>query len=726
VSGTSGLLVERQVAGPGSGDGSARAGATLRVGVDVGGTFTKAVAVDADGGLLRAHCTVPTTHRAHGGVTAGVADALRGLLAGLGEERTAVGYVAFSTTQAMNALLEGDVAPVGVIGVGAGRELRAVGRRTRIGSVKLAPGRELHTEHELIDASGGIDAAELRAALERLAARGCESIAVGGAYAVDDPEQELRIAAAARELGMPACCGHELSGTYGLETRTVSAAINAAVLPVVELTASVVEGALDAAGVEAPLLVLRGDGGAMSTESFRRRPSFTVGSGPAAGVAAALHQLGVADALVLECGGTSSNVSIVRNGRPVLRSIRVMGRPTSIRSVDSWVVGAAGGSMARLRRRRIAEVGPRSAHIAGLPYACFAPREELLGGQLRLEAIAPRVGDPEEYACVIAGERRYALTATCAANALGLVPESAHAHGEAVLAAFAVLGRRLRVAPEEAAQALLDAAVEKVAAAAREARRAHELPEDAPLVALGGAADALAPEVARRLGVELVRPDHPEVLSSIGAALSLVRSEVVRTASPTEGDAARRAAVRQAERECVESGASPATISTEASYEAGEGVVRAVATGAVQLEAGAAARRPVGEEQRRRAAAAALRLPAERLSLLAGNDFYRVYRGGEECGGNVAVVDPLGGVPLAEKAKYVLVGEGDDFLTRLGAAVEDASVNLGVAAMLPRVSLVSGSRIVDLSDARQPEEILSAAERQLAEHDGATVAVLAG
>jgi len=701
---------------------------TLRVGVDVGGTFTKAVAVDAAAGGLRAHVTVPTTHGAEGGVTAGAAAALRGLLAELGEDREAVGYVAFSTTQAMNALLEGDVARVGVVAIARGRELRATRRRTAIGAVKLAPGRELHTEHELIDASAGLDPERVRAALERLASRGCEAIAVSGAYSVDDPGEELAVAAAARELGMPACCGHELSGAYGIETRTVSAAINAAVLPVVELTAGVVAAALRAAGVEAPLLVLRGDGGAMSTESFRRRPSFTVGSGPAAGVAAALHQVGVADALVLECGGTSSNVSVVRNGRPVLRSIRVMGRPTAIRSVESWVVGAAGGSMARLRRRRVAEAGPRSAHIAGLPYACFAPPAELLGAGLRLEAIAPRPGDPEEYACVATAGRRYALTATCAANALGLIAEGSHAHapGEAALAAFAVLGRRLRKSPEAAARELLDAAVEKVAASAREARRAHELPDDAPLVALGGAADALAPEVARRLGVPLVRPEHPEVLSSVGAALSLVRSEVVRSAGSGDGAAARIAAAREAERECVESGAAPATVATETSYEPGGGVVRAVATGAVQLEAGAASRRPLDDERRHAAAAAALRLPVERLSLLAANDFYRVYRGGEGSGAGVAVVDPLGGVPLADTAKEVLVGEGPDLLDRLDAAVDAASVNLGVAAMLPRVALIGGSRIVDLSDARRPEEILAAARRQLDEHDGTTVAVLAG
>jgi N-methylhydantoinase A/oxoprolinase/acetone carboxylase beta subunit len=716
-----GLVLDRGAAE--SGGPTADRAVALRVGVDVGGTFTKAVALDAREHRVHAHCAVPTTHGAEGGVTAGVVEALRRLLARLGDESEAVQYVAFSTTQAMNALLEGDVAPVGVVGIGAGRELRAARRRTRIGSVALAPGRELHTEHELLDAGGGLAMASVRAALSRLAERGCEAVAVSGAYSVDDPGEELAVAAAARELGMPACCGHELSGAYGLETRTVSAAINAAVLPVVELTASYVETALEAAGVGAPLLVLRGDGGAMSTESFRRRPSFTVGSGPAAGAAAALHQLGVADAIVLECGGTSSNVSVVKNGRPVLRSIRVMGRPTSIRSVDSWVVGAAGGSMARLGRRRIAEVGPRSAHIGGLPYACFAPPDELLEHELRLEAVAPRAGDPQEYACVATGERRFALTATCAANALGLVPEHAHAHGEAVLAAFAVLGRRLRMGPEAAAQALLDGAVDKVAEAAREARRCHDLTSDTPLVALGGAAEALAPQVAERLGVELVRPEHPEMLSSIGAALSLVRAEVVRSATSAEGAAAKLAAAQQAERECVESGASPATVSTEAAYEPAEGVVRAVATGAVQLEAGAMSRCPVDEEQRRGAAAAALDVRPDRLSPVAGNDFYRVYST-EEGAPDVAVVDPLGGVPLAETAREVLAGDGDELLGRLSDAVERASVNLGVASMLPRVWLVCGARLVDLSDARRPSELLAAAGRALGEHDGPAVAVL--
>ena len=208
------------------------------------------------------------------------------------------------------------------------------------------------------------------------------------------------------------------------QTRTVSAAINASILPVVERTATHVEAALARADLRVPLLVLRGDGGAMSVAEFRRRPSLTVGSGPAAGVAAALHQLAVRDAIVIECGGTSSNVSVVKNGRPVLRTLRVMGRPTCIRAIDSWVVGAAGGSLARLQGRKLAEVGPRSAHVAGLPYACFAEPDQLQ--DVELELVAPRSGDPERYATVRTPHGRFALTTTCAANALGLVADDAY------------------------------------------------------------------------------------------------------------------------------------------------------------------------------------------------------------------------------------------------------------------------------------------------------------
>jgi N-methylhydantoinase A len=191
-------------------------GPGLRLGVDVGGTFTKAVAVEPSPLRLRAQAVVPTTHGHSDGVTAGVGAALEKLIESLGPEARRVVLVAFSTTQAMNALLEGDVARVGVIGIGSPPDLRRARRRTRVGEIALAPGRSLLTEHEFLDATGGLTDASIEAALDRLAGLGCESIAVSGAYAVESPVEELRVAELAAARGLPACAGHELSGAYGL------------------------------------------------------------------------------------------------------------------------------------------------------------------------------------------------------------------------------------------------------------------------------------------------------------------------------------------------------------------------------------------------------------------------------------------------------------------------------------------------------------------------------
>jgi N-methylhydantoinase A/oxoprolinase/acetone carboxylase beta subunit len=690
-------------------------GGTLRVGIDVGGTFTKAVAVCPATRELRAHAAVPTTHTHEHGVAQGVADALRALLQQV--DRDAIELVAFSTTQAMNALLEGDVARVGVVGLGEAPHLRPARKRTRVGRIGLAPKRELETSHVFLDATGGIDKHALDVALHALAAEGCRAVAVSAAFAVDDPEQERFVCERAAACGLAACAGHELSGAYGLETRTVSAAVNASILPVVERTTALVAEALLEAGLDAPLLVLRGDGGAMSVEEFRRRPSFTIGSGPAAGVSAALHQLEVRDGIVVECGGTSSNVSVIKNGRPVLRTLRVMGRPTCVRSIDSWVVGAAGGSMPRVGRRKLEDVGPRSAHLADLRYACFATVEEL--ADARLELGAPREGDPDDYATVRSAGGHFALTTTCAANALGLAA-GAYASGsrEAARLAFAPFAERLRTTVDEAAQRVLDTAARRIADAVDEAARQHELAPDVPLVALGGSGELLVARAAELLGRPWMRTEHPEVLSSIGAALSLVRVELTRNAIAAVDVPG---LAHEAEAACIAAGAAPATVTVETMFDGDARVLRAVATGAVALETGAAHADPASRQQRLEAAAHALELPTTSLSLLAATDFYCVFS--ENGSGRVAVVDARAAVPVAEDTRRVFAAEGEEFLTRLRSELHANTRELGVATMLPRVVLVSGSRILDLSDARRADDVMAAAERAL-DGRGPAVALL--
>ena len=291
----------------------------------------------------------------------------------------------------------------------------------------------------------------------------------------------------------------------------------------------------------------------------------------------------------------------------------------------------------------------------------------------------------------------------------------------AALVAFVPLAKRMKRTPEEAARALLDRTVDKIAHAVADAAHTHDFGPEVPVVALGGAGTALAPEVARRLGRPYVRPQHPEILSSIGAALSLVRVEIARHVNDDESSGP--ALADEAERACVDAGAAPATVVVETSYDAEHHVFRAVATGAVALETGPATRSPAPEEALVDAAALALRMEADALELVADTSFYRVYS--ENGSGRAAVVDLSGAVPVAENTRRVLVGEGADFVERLRLELDAGSLHLGVATMLPRVVVVCGSRILDLSDARRAEDVVAAAEKVLAERQGPAVALLA-
>ncbi len=147
----------------------------VRVGADVGGTFTKAVAIDSVTGELAGRAVVPTTHDHRDGVSAGVVDVVAKLVADVGASN--IELVTHSTTQAVNALLEGDTVPVGVLGMARTPYLRKARNRTMISKA---------VAHEFMDLSAGFDAAVARQALTRLADAGAEAICVAEAFAPDD------------------------------------------------------------------------------------------------------------------------------------------------------------------------------------------------------------------------------------------------------------------------------------------------------------------------------------------------------------------------------------------------------------------------------------------------------------------------------------------------------------------------------------------------------------
>jgi hypothetical protein len=396
----------------------------VRVGVDVGGTFTKAVAVDLDSGEIVGRAVVPTTHADARGVAAGVVRTVAEVVRSVGAER--VDLVTHSTTQAVNALLEGDVGTVGVLGLGRRPELKQARKRTQLERVELSPGRFLRTLPEFLDVSDGLDEAAVHDVLARFRAAGATAVSVAEAFAPDDSTFERRVTAMANEAGLPACASSELTGLYGLELRAVTAALNASILPVAERTAEVVAVGVEAAGVAAPVMVMRGDGGATDLDGFRRAPARTLYSGPAASVAGALRFAGVAEGVVVEVGGTSTNVAAVKRGRPLLSYVQVASHSTALRAVDVRVIGVAGGSMLRARKGRVYGVGPRSGHIAGLPYACFIEPDRLVGA--RGIVVTPREGDSGDHLVLqLADGSRAAVTVTCAANALGIPEPGDHA-----------------------------------------------------------------------------------------------------------------------------------------------------------------------------------------------------------------------------------------------------------------------------------------------------------
>jgi N-methylhydantoinase A len=282
----------------------------FKIGVDVGGTFTKAVACDAESTEVVAQAVVATTHSSPLGVAKGVVESIEGLV---GDARFSASgpsvLVAHSTTQAVNALLEGDTSVVGVLGLGRHPDLRRARKRTHVGEIRLAPGRVLQTRHAFVDATAEVNRTAMQRAIEGLIEDGAEVLCFSEAFGVEDPRGEWLGLEIAAELGVPACAGHELSGLYGLEMRTVTAALNASILPTALRTAEVVESAVTQGLPGVPILVMRGDGGASNLESMRRRPILTAFSGPAASVAGALHHLAVSDGVVVEVGGTSTNVS---------------------------------------------------------------------------------------------------------------------------------------------------------------------------------------------------------------------------------------------------------------------------------------------------------------------------------------------------------------------------------------------------------------------------------
>ena len=557
----------------------------VRVGIDVGGTYTKAVAIDNASHEIIGKSSIKTTHDDPAGVAAGVVITFQNVLKDNNIAPEDVIFVAHSTTQATNALVEGDVANVGIVGVaGSGLEGFLAKRQVRIDDIEIAAGKMIKILNCFIKKKELTDE-RIRKELETLRKDGAQVIVASMAFGVDSITEEERIRDISNEMNMPTTMAADITKLYGLTRRTRTAAINASILPKMLNTANSTESSVRAAGVTVPLMIMRGDGGVMEISEMKKRPVLTMLSGPAASVMGSLMYLRASNGVYFEVGGTTTNIGVIKNGRPAIDYSIVGGHRTYISSLDVRVIGCAGGSMVRIDKSGVTDVGPRSAHIAGLDYAVYTPVEEIEDPQMEL--FSPKAGDPSDYVAIrLKNGKRITITNSCAANVLGLVMPELFSYGSAESARKAMqpVADYLGITVEELATQIMERSYAKISPIVLELAEKYKVEHDQiSLVGVGGGAASLIIYFAQKMGVRYSIPQNAEVISSIGVALAMVRDVVERiipNPSPEDIKSIRKEAVNKA----IESGAVPDSVEVHVEIDSQTSKVTALALGSTEVK----------------------------------------------------------------------------------------------------------------------------------------------
>jgi N-methylhydantoinase A/oxoprolinase/acetone carboxylase beta subunit len=338
-------------------DGRAARASGIRIGLDTGGTYTDAIALD-DARRVLASAKARTTHW---DLSIGIREALHSLLASLPQDvsREDTALVAVSTTLATNAVVEGRFSPICTILVGFDDKM------VERSGLKASGGGTIVSVRGGHDAAGDevepLDVAAVQSAVTELGAT-VEAFAVAAMFSVRNPAHELRVREKIRAAcGKPVTCSHELSAQLDAPRRALTAAMNARLTPPVRHLLDSLQEVLRDEHIAAPLMIVRGDGTLVKADVALEYPVETVLSGPAASVVGASFLTGLKDFVVSDMGGTTTDVAVVAGGRPVVHADGAVigGWRTMVRAIDVRTCGLGGDSEVTFDRERRLTVGPR-------------------------------------------------------------------------------------------------------------------------------------------------------------------------------------------------------------------------------------------------------------------------------------------------------------------------------------------------------------------------------
>jgi N-methylhydantoinase A/oxoprolinase/acetone carboxylase beta subunit len=324
----------------------------ILLGIDTGGTYTDAVLLDVEGGI-RGTAKSPTTKN---NLTIGIENAVRAVLP---DGIPPIQLVSLSSTLATNAIVEGKGNPACLILIGYDPDVLDSEEFKRIQSdnpvVFVKGGHALSgKEREPLDRKGLREAILSNAPL-------VSAFAVSSYFSVRNSSHELIAKSLVRELtSLPVTCGHELTSHLNAPIRAVTALLNARLIPLMRELIVSVQDVLARLEIHAPLMIVKGDGSLIASEMALDRPIETIVSGPAASMVGARYLSGYENALVIDMGGTTSDIATMRKGFPVLcdHGLSVDGFRTMVSSIDVRTEGLGGDSEVSLDRGTI-HIGPK-------------------------------------------------------------------------------------------------------------------------------------------------------------------------------------------------------------------------------------------------------------------------------------------------------------------------------------------------------------------------------
>lgn len=447
----------------------------LILGLDTGGTFTDGVILDRETKEVLFTAKALTTRE---DLSVGIGNCIRALAF---HEWDRVGMIGLSTTLATNAVVEGEGGRTGLLVLGGRPEgeipadlIAELGARVDIRGGVSKPLEEKELERALLSFSGK-----------------CDAVAVSGYASVRNPDHEKQAAEKVRELlGLPVVCAHELSGALGFYERTVTAVLNARLIPMIRNLIQAVGAVTEALGIRAPLMIVRGNGSLMRAAYAGERPVETVLSGPAASVMGAHFLSGEDNCLAVDMGGTTTDIACLEEGhcRVSEEGIRIAGWKTRVKALEICTFGLGGDSGIRKDSHDQIKIGPRRV----IPFC----------RSVSVPGSKEGIGFTPTDILHVTGEYVFWDRSKSLEGIAQLMPDTKN---------------------ETAARKLRREVVKQLTAYCQESLEVFEKGRTQVLVGVGAPAGVWLRAAAQELGMQTCIPPHADVANAAGAAVGKVR-----------------------------------------------------------------------------------------------------------------------------------------------------------------------------------------------------------